>query len=323
MNGEFVAPAGRGGAIGALEAVDRARALALTPDLRARLGAQRVRLLLKLERYAEAERAADSLLLMDDAQSPETAHTLGSVAALFGRVAEAAAHTRIAAREITPFGRTRTLQLPLPFYESADLFTLYASLGAPVDSARRELARAMQILSATRGRDMSLHLRDDLLSWGVMLSYPDAGLSPLHADMQGTELLIRTESAHARGDTATVRRGLTEFDASGANEFPGDFGYDMKYVDVWLHLALADTAKAVHDLDEVLEAVPASGRQLITFLPASAMFPRILAVRAELAGAAGDRATAQRRAAAVAAMYLHADSVLQPTIARMRALQRQ
>jgi hypothetical protein len=94
----------------------------------------------------------------------------------------------------------------------------------------------------------------------------------------------------------------------------------MTYVDARLHLMLADTAGAVHDLDLVLDAVPTGGRQLVTFLPSSAMFPRLLALRAELAQARGDRATARRWAGAAGALLAKADPELQPTAVRMRKL---
>jgi hypothetical protein len=92
------------------------------------------------------------------------------------------------------------------------------------------------------------------------------------------------------------------------------------YMESWMLCAIGDTSAAIAHLDQPLAALPTLGIYLLEFPSHSAGLVRAMGLRAELAAAAGDRATAARWGRAVATLWAHADPELQPYVRKMCAL---
>jgi hypothetical protein len=81
---------------------------------------------------------------------------------------------------------------------------------------------------------------------------------------------------------------------------------------------MGDTAAAIRQLDLVLDALPTLGTLAIREEPQAAAVPRAMALRAELASARRDSATARRWAGSALALWANADAPLKPTVDRLR-----
>jgi hypothetical protein len=92
------------------------------------------------------------------------------------------------------------------------------------------------------------------------------------------------------------------------------------YHEALLLLQLGDTAAATRLLDQSLEALPTLGTYLLEYVPQAGALVRAMALRAELAGRAGEGPTAARWARAVVTLWADADPALQPVLQRMRPL---
>jgi hypothetical protein len=101
---------------------------------------------------------------------------------------------------------------------------------------------------------------------------------------------------------------------------PGDVSPDYTFLESWLMVSIGDTAEAVAHLDQSLDALPTLGVYFLNYPAQSAGLVRAMALRAEIAAASGDRATAQRWSGAVATLWSRADPNLAPSVQRMRAL---
>jgi hypothetical protein len=102
---------------------------------------------------------------------------------------------------------------------------------------------------------------------------------------------------------------------------PGDLAIEHVYHEAWLLLQVGDTVTATAYIARQLAALPAYRATVILDEPVqSGALVRLMAMRAELAAAAHDQATARRWAEPVAILWQHADAEMQPLVARMRAL---
>jgi hypothetical protein len=95
-------------------------------------------------------------------------------------------------------------------------------------------------------------------------------------------------------------------------------GTDRLYHHARVLLALHDTASAVDRLDAALAALPRV-RSIITAVPPQAgAVGRAMLLRAQLASAHGDRATAERWARAASTLWGDADADLRAPLERLR-----
>jgi Tfp pilus assembly protein PilF len=101
---------------------------------------------------------------------------------------------------------------------------------------------------------------------------------------------------------------------------PGSVAADATFVEGWLMAQLGDSAQAAAFLDQSLGALPTQRTALLDEAPQAAGLVRAMVLRAELANAAGDAATARRWGEAVDALWGDAEPPLQPIVVRMRAL---
>jgi hypothetical protein len=143
------------------------------------------------------------------------------------------------------------------------------------------------------------------------------GPTAVHRERAGGNLHLEAQWALARGDTAGVRERLERLGALAAVSRPGDQGGDGVFLEASIRLAIGDSAGAIGVLDESLGALPSAGRWLATDYSATAGLARCLALRAELAGRAGDAAVARRLGGTLAELWRSADRSLQPTVRRL------
>jgi tetratricopeptide (TPR) repeat protein len=306
---------------GALAAVRRARRAVVASPQQLRLAVDEVRLLLKVEDYGAARRLADSLLAAAPHPAPADAGLLAGLAALTGRTARAAELLRLA----VPGDRSVGLRLQ-PLSVSPSLIGVgrsllaYAALGAPADSILA-LEQRLEILVRDSVRpDRRAEARDALLGEPAVLAYPAVGAQPAHAAAPGASYLLDLQARVARGDTGGARGLLGQVAAMRRGVQPGDVAIDGTYQEAWLRLQLGDSAAARAQLDSVLNALRSLGTQVVTRVPEAASLVRAMALRADLAAAAGDKTAAQWWGQRVVLLWSDADGGLRPLVSRMRTL---
>jgi hypothetical protein len=92
---------------------------------------------------------------------------------------------------------------------------------------------------------------------------------------------------------------------------------DGTFLEAWLQGAIGDTARAVAWLDRSLNRMRDLRSDLLDRRQAGGLV-RAMVLRADLANAAGERATAQWWGNAVATLWQNADPALLPVVERMR-----
>ncbi len=317
--GELVpAPSSTASAMGALPEIIAARRLATDRTSQVRTAALQVRLLVKLERYSNAARLADSLLALGATAPPQAARYLAGVAALVGRPFTAARWARVAAEELA--GRrppTEPALPPGPTRDAGALIIFAANANEP-DSVRRLVSRIGVQLAAVASPAERTAVRANLLDWAVTLAFADLGITLMHRAEAGGNLHMEIEWAMARGDSSAARERLRALRALGDLERPGDAGFDAIALEAELRLALGDTASAVSVLDQTLAAAASSGRQLVEGLAESAGYGRAVARRVALA--AGDAPVARHWAQVYVDLYANAEGNTRRVLQSMRSI---
>ena len=273
---------------GALGAIIAARRLSSATDgTSIRLAAAHVRILLKLQRFAAAHALADSTLARYVSPTPSEANSLAPLAALAGRarltarlLASAAADS---GSDLFSDSRGGGVLLPASVLTAGARFTAYAALGAPIESLRVAHDRAERAIRATvevRNRDAT---RATIFLPPSLQAPPTLGLSLVTTLRAPGDRLLTNWQTLARGDTATVRQSIARDVSRLAS---GDFipAPDVSLQYALLALAARDTSMAIAILDRVTAALPELGSRLTTEVLPAAGFPRVLLLRARLAG---------------------------------------
>lgn len=136
----------------------------------------------------------------------------------------------------------------------------------------------------------------------------------------GWRRLANLQKAFARNDTTEVKRRFRAIAQTRRWYRPADVSLDRTYQEAWLRAATGDTAYAIAQLDQSLNAIPGISTSALLEPGAAAAAGRAMALRAELAQSSGDSRTARRWANAVSELWAGADPALQPTVARMKVL---
>jgi hypothetical protein len=192
------------------------------------------------------------------------------------------------------------------------------ALGCRAESALSELRALAVAITREYGRgDAQVMRRVDemLLSRPVLLAEaPDSAILARLAASSGTGRLEAAAAALARHDKATARVRLSVL---GSQPSIGPQTPDVLLPEVRLWLGLADTAVATERLDLSLTNVRDYDPEDFAEQANVAAFIRAMALRADLAAAAGDSVRARRWATAVATLWSNADPDLQPLLKRM------
>ncbi len=313
-----------GGELSALWQIRRARGLASDSLQRLLLARTEVRLLVKTGDWPRVAALTDSLFAANGPLPSDSA--LGGPAALTGRVRVLATilRARGGAPSFTldlPDGRQLEIS-PALAQDAAGTFA-YALSGACVDSVRGYRARIeRQLASYIPDRARRAVARGVLLRRPLSVAAPCLGVAALLGIDAATDRLVMMEQALAAHDLPTFRAVYDSLAANRSLNRPGDTSMDYTYMESWMLTAIADTAAAMAHLDRALEALPTLGSFLLDYPAHSAALVRAMGLRAELAAATGDRATAARWGEAVATLWSHADPELQPYVRKMCALSR-
>jgi hypothetical protein len=305
----------------ALDTLQAARRLATDPEQRVRLAAQEVWMRVKFALpddtagLSAARVLADSLLDAPGSPSPAVTETLAGLALLTGRPHVAASLARRRARETYAAGG-----VPASAMSAARALLAYAAAGAPVESLRVLEARIDGDVRATAAPRARRDVLVGLLGQASGLAFT---VQPLRAHelLAGPDNpLLVAQWALLSGDRARARRILAERGRMRAFRRPADWTLDVSFAGAWTLRALGDDAGAVEWLDPVLEASRYYPQEVVSRMANAGTLVRALALRAELAGAAGDAAEARRWAQPVLVLWRDADPALRPVTRRMAAL---
>lgn len=306
----------------ALDTLDKAVALARTPEERANLAGTevwvRVRFAIPDDRTSlRASRlAADTALRLVPLTAPHGSRgdrVRASLAALIGRVADV---RRLAS---TRASRMATV-LPAPAAAAAAELELWSAFGGPRDTLTAMAERVDSLITRLVPREDLARARSVAFARSVRLAWPDGGLPARVAAYVEDDYLVPALAADLAKDTLAVRRGLTALRALRQQFPPRSVSYDALLPEAALLARYEGPASAIMWLDEALAFVRTSPPD---FDPTNAAaLVRLMALRAELAGAVGDDATARRWAAAVVELWQDGDDAVQPLVRRMRVLSR-
>jgi hypothetical protein len=313
--------AGRYKDFSAVSEVRRARSTATDPGQALRLANMETRFLVKSEQMAAARALADSVLGANPDPNMDHARQLRGLAALTGHVHLAAQLQRRAAPDytfLTPAWEEVTV--PLQLTDAALGLFAYSAFGTPTDSLIALEQRVERLIPSYVEAARRERARQAMLDVPAVLAFPERGPRPMHRAKAGGNYRLEMQWEIARGDTAAFRKHFRKIREVQRDIRPGDVSFDGTYHEAWLLLSVGDTAEATHLLDLSLEALPTLGTDLIDQLPEVATLVRGMALRAELAGSAGDSTTARRWAKNVVLLWPGADAELQPTVKKMREL---
>jgi tetratricopeptide (TPR) repeat protein len=306
----------RQGQPSALTELARARELNREPDRALALSVAQARLWLKLGRFARARAVADSVLAHADSTDSHDAQRMLPLAVLTGRAALAVELARKSAPEAIPFamGGNR-LQIPVPVSVAYADVLVYASLGLPAQEAEaeRRLDRAIRTWVDAR-------LREDVRA--VLLTLPRRMTPPgtmIGAPLRTDDRVLELRQDLARGDTAKARAGLARLRELRRDRRPGDITIDAVVAETQLLLAADDTASAEEELESSLGALAAFPGGLLDRVPDAASVPRAMLMRADVALAHGDLATARQWADAAAVLWSGADPPLRMRVEQLRS----
>ena len=123
----------------------------------------------------------------------------------------------------------------------------------------------------------------------------------------------------AGGDTAAAAVALASSSDLASAMPGGSIPFSLVWMESHVRLAVGDTTGAVTQLDRVLTSLRTQDVLLTTMTQAGALL-RSMALRAELAAAAGDTATARRWAGMVATLWADGEEPARSVAARMNAI---
>jgi tetratricopeptide (TPR) repeat protein len=305
----------------ALDTLRQARRLAADDEQRVRLAVQEVWLRVKfglpddVAALTAARELADSLLEQSMRQ-PSTSDTLlAGLALLTGRVNLAAQLARRTAEPLLPWDA-----IPTRTISSARALLAFAAAGGPADSLRTIEPRvAAEVRSTVAGNQQDAVLMA-LLGQSAGLAFPVVRFSTLAVLAGRGNPILNAQYALARGDSTLARRILSERKRLRALGRPADRTLDITYPAAWTLAALGDAGDAKEWLAPVLDASQMYPPQVISRLANAGALVRAMILRAQLARASGDTATARRWAQPVTLLWDDADPFLRPYVQAMHTM---
>jgi eukaryotic-like serine/threonine-protein kinase len=307
----------------AIRETRKAAELATTDEMRVRLANSMVRLWIKSAQWDSARLVADSMLAdLPREVSPRSALLLASVAAVTGRARSADRLLRRAAEDpaLLPFVASDGRRIPVSPSLGGDAFALlmYSALGAPVDSIRTIYARVDRDIALTTSARDRMAVRDMLLetstglAWSVLPRRDITGLDV------SRDALLRMWPALNRGNRASAAAHADSLSALTSSLLPGNMGLDRTLHLARVRLALGDTAAAIRTLDGALADLPSARPILLRAVQQASSVGNALLMRAQLAAATGDRATAARYSSAIASLWAGGDPEFRASVAQLQ-----
>jgi tetratricopeptide (TPR) repeat protein len=303
----------RSGGISALDAVRKARQVAVSPREQQLAATEEAWLRFKQGNFRQARLLADSVLA--NRVLPEDASDVIGLAALTGKLER----TSELARQTNDYTASAA-SLPVQVMDAAAPFFAFAALGVCSDSTTALERRLDDQLAHYVAEDRLQAVRGAVKARPLSMLAPcTAGKSSLGIDAAGSWLL-KLQQAFATRDTRTLSLLLQGVASDARTQRPGDVSLDVTYQLAWLRSAMGDTAAAVRQLDRVLGALPSLSASSLREAGSAAAAGRAIALRAELASAQGDLEAEKKWGLALADLWATADAPLQPLVTKMRAL---
>jgi hypothetical protein len=304
----------RSGGLSAIQAITKARQVAVTPRERQLAAGKDAWLRFKQGEFVRARVIADSLLSIAQPR-PEDAEALIGLAALTGKLGKISELSRI-----TSDYAAAARGVPIPVMDAAAPFFAFAALGVCKDTtAILERRLDDQILHYVAENQVD-RLRQALKARPLSMMAPcTAGQSSLSVQA-GSNRLLKLQQAFARSDSRTLTALLRGVGENAKTQSPGDVSIDFTYQLAWLRAAMGDTAGATRLLDGALGALPSLSSISLRDAAAAAAAGRAMVLRAEIANRQGDTVEQKKWARAAADLWATADQPLQPVVARMRVL---
>ncbi len=303
----------------AIDSIRKARALAIEPLQKARLGTAEVWLRLKAAlpsdaaAIASARSLADSLLEMRTDGLDRLAVPLLSLASLTGRASLAMQLSRsptvAAAWRLEP-----------PLSESAPQLLILAAFSGPPDSLRQLGLRVSNAIAQGTVPSDRLAEQVEWLGRPATLAFPTLAIAGTEHLVGRGDNLLDAQNSLLHGDTNAVRRAFENLAESRRNVEPEWLPFDGLVVETRLLMAAGDTVGAIKWLSPSLAALHRANfsRFGLTIQPIALV--RSMVLRADLAAQTGDMATAASWARPVTVLWSSADQFLRPTVDRMARL---
>jgi len=304
----------RSGGMSAIQAITKARQVAVTPREGQLAAGKDAWLRFKQGEFVRARAIADSLLSVSQPR-PGDAEAFIGLAALTGKLGKISELGRI-----TSDYATAARTVPVPVMDAAAPFFAFAALGVCQDTTT-VLERRLddQILHYVAENQLD-RLRQALKARPLSMLAPcTAGKSSLRVQA-GSNKLLKLQQAFARSDSRALAALLRDVGENAKTQSPGDVSLDFTYQLAWLRSAMGDTAGATRLLDGALGALPSLSSISLRDAAAASAAGRAMVLRAEIANRQGDIDEQRRWARAAADLWATADQPLQPVVARMRVL---
>jgi tetratricopeptide (TPR) repeat protein len=306
----------RSGGISAIQAIEKARALAATPHDSVLAASGEAWLRFKESEFHRARLITDSVFKTLRNVSPEEAEALVGLAALTGQISRTAELSRLA-----PAYAATAADLPIPVLEAGASFFAFSALGVCGDTTARLERRLDDQITRYVAEDQQFQVSTAIKARPISMQAPcTSGRAALTIQQPTGNNLLKMQRAFASSDSRTLRSLLAVVSNGARTQRPGDIALDFTYQIAWLRVASGDTAGAIRQLDRALGSLPSMSAPALREPASAASVGRSMALRAELAAARGEVENRQKWAAALVELWATADAPLQSTVARMRLL---
>ena len=305
---------------GALAAARRASRSATTFGDSLVAATVEARALLKLGRFRDAADVARRILTQEDVADSALARHLAGLAALIGQLTESVRYSVVSAPYAASRGRGPSF--PIAVHRVREALLAHSAFGVPPDSIAA-LMRRLDTLLTIHALDESSPAFSCQTEWMPRtLAFPVMRVVTRDPQCWRIVPILEVQWALTAGDTTRVTSVLEALDRLRAARSPGQVATLDTYLEASALLEVADTAGAADRLDRMLAAMPVLRSDLLPEVQQVSGLIRSMVLRARLADAVGDNATASRWAQAVIVLWDDADSELQPLVAAMREITR-
>jgi serine/threonine protein kinase/tetratricopeptide (TPR) repeat protein len=302
------------GGFSALDAVRKARQVAVSPRERELAATEEAWLRFKQGNFLQARLLADSILAGAYSFPDDAAEIIG-LAALTGKLER----TAELARRTNDY-TAAAASLPVQVMDGAAPFFAFAALGVCSDTTRALERTLDDQLAHYVAEDRLPEVRVAVKARPLSMLVPCTdGQSSLEINAAGNWLL-KLQQAFALRDRQGFGILLRSVASDAKTQRPGDVSLDVTYQLAWLRAATGDTAAAVRQLDRALGALPSLSASSLREAGSAAAAGRAIALRVELASAQGDREGERKWARALADLWATADPPLQSVVTKMRGL---
>ncbi len=304
----------------ALVEAGRARALfgsGAPTAVRLSLSGLLIRLLIKSGQFAAASALIDTTLGRPVVHTAEEGDSLTGIAAIAGRLHETfvLSTTDTSGGDI-PTAEGHAYHVPPALGTAAQALYVEATVGGRADSIRAYRQMVDRLLALYASDAERAEIRNALIGRSMSLAAPIVGPAAVTGLDSTGNYLIRLEQLLAAGDRGQLR---TEFKALAdlrRHAVPGATSLDATYIESWVRSAAGDTAGAIIQLSQTLDALPATGNQWLSDVPLAGSLPRMMILRVDL-DPRGRDPERLHWAGAVCDLWSHADDALQADRRRM------